>query len=257
MVGALAPMAVAALLPLADRRGPRPAPVLAAVGVVLLCPPVRARPPSELPRSPDPACAGDPARRQAGRREFATGILRTLGAALDLRDRRDQLTPHGFLSLRGKIEAEIDWLLSWRPAYALNARFVKHLRSERPHLFTFLDVPGLEATNWPAETEIRPAVLARKLSGCNRTERGGSRSGADHHGRSHGPEPAPRRLRPPAPGRARAWADRSRPSAEAALTTVHVQGAAQAATRPQAASRPGGAAGRGKRIPPGPVTRLG
>lgn len=107
-----------------------------------------------------------------GAAKFATGVLRTLRAALDLRDRRDELTPHGFLSLKGKIEAELDWLLSWRPAYALNARFVKHLRSERPHLLTFLDVPGLAATNWPAETEIRPAVIARKLSGCNRTERG-------------------------------------------------------------------------------------
>lgn len=107
-----------------------------------------------------------------GAAKFSTAVLRTLRAALDLRDRRDSLTPHGFLSLRGKIETELDWLLSWRPAYALNARFVKHLRAERPHLLTFLDVPGLAATNWPAETEIRPAVLARKLSGCNRTERG-------------------------------------------------------------------------------------
>lgn len=84
---------------------------------------------------------------------------------------RTRVRPRALAS-PGSRTSRCSWLLSWRPAYALNARFVKHLRSERPHLLTFLEVPGLAATNWPAETEIRPAVIARKLSGCNRTERG-------------------------------------------------------------------------------------
>lgn len=107
-----------------------------------------------------------------GAAKFAHGIRRVLKAALELRDRRDEVTHHGFLSLKGKIEAELDWYLSWRPTYALNARFRNHLLREREHLFTFLDVPELEATNWPAEQAIRPAVIARKLSGCNRSDRG-------------------------------------------------------------------------------------
>lgn len=107
-----------------------------------------------------------------GAAKFAHGVLRVLKGALALRDRRDTLTQHGFVSLRGKLEAKLDWYLSWRPTYDPNRRFRNHLFREREHLFTFLEVPGLEATNWPAEQAIRPAVIARKLSGCNRTDRG-------------------------------------------------------------------------------------
>ena len=112
------------------------------------------------------------AKRGAAR--FASGVKRVLQGAIELRDERDSgaLDASAFARAREALEAELDWLLSWTPTYSANARFRKHLRAERPHLFTFLDVPGLEATNWPAEQAIRPAVIARKLSGCNRTDRG-------------------------------------------------------------------------------------
>ena len=48
----------------------------------------------------------------------------------------------------------------------------KHLRHEQPYLFTFLHCPGLDATNHRAEQAIRPAVIARKVWGGNRTENG-------------------------------------------------------------------------------------
>jgi transposase len=41
-------------------------------------------------------------------------------------------------------------------------------------LFTFLRVPGVNATNWRAEQAIRPAAVTRKSWGGNRT-----RAGAD------------------------------------------------------------------------------
>jgi transposase len=44
-----------------------------------------------------------------------------------------------------------------------------HPAREREHLFTFLSVPGLQATNWRAEQAIRPAVVTRKAWGGNRT----------------------------------------------------------------------------------------
>lgn len=150
-----------------------------------------------------------------GAAKFATAVLRTLRAALDLRDRRERLTSHGFLSLKGKIEAELDWLLSWRPAYALNARFVKHLRAERPH---------------PAHLPRRAGARRHELAGRDRDPSCGPRAeavrlqphrargagaGADHDRGAHGPKPAPRRLRPPAPGRPCSGADRSRPPAGA------------------------------------------
>ena len=47
-----------------------------------------------------------------------------------------------------------------------------HLLRKRNALFTFLNCPGLESTNWRAEQAIRPMVVARKVWGGNRTARG-------------------------------------------------------------------------------------
>jgi hypothetical protein len=60
---------------------------------------------------------------------------------------------------------------SWwrgRPArYPPNRRLLNHLAVERAHLYTFLRLPGVEATNWRAEQAIRPAVVTRKSWGGN------------------------------------------------------------------------------------------
>jgi transposase len=51
-------------------------------------------------------------------------------------------------------------------------RVANRLRKQRAHLFRFLHEPGVEATNNRAERQLRPAVIARKLSCGNKTERG-------------------------------------------------------------------------------------
>lgn len=108
-----------------------------------------------------------------GQAKFAHGVLRVFEAALELRDRREELTEHGFASLRGRIEAELDWLLTWRPSYEPNRKFRDHLERERPYLLTFLYDATVQATNWAAEQALRGlAVMARKLSGCSRSDRG-------------------------------------------------------------------------------------
>ena len=48
----------------------------------------------------------------------------------------------------------------------------KHLAKHRNQLFTFLDHPGIDATNWRAEQAIRPAVVNRKVWGGSRTLNG-------------------------------------------------------------------------------------
>jgi hypothetical protein len=53
-----------------------------------------------------------------------------------------------------------------------NRRLAKHLRHERPYLFTFLYCPGLDATNNAAERAIRALIGARKNWGGNRTPNG-------------------------------------------------------------------------------------
>lgn len=110
------------------------------------------------------------AKRGAAR--FAHAVQAVFRSALELRDQRDTVSARTFEARRKKVATKLDWVLTWRPTNKLNARYLRHLVRERDHLLTFLDVPELEATNWAAEQAIRPAVIARKLSGCNRTDRG-------------------------------------------------------------------------------------
>ncbi len=47
--------------------------------------------------------------------------------------------------------------------------FAAHLRRYKDALFRFLERDDVEATNWPAEQLIRPAVVNRKTCAGNRT----------------------------------------------------------------------------------------
>jgi transposase len=68
-----------------------------------------------------------------------------------------------------RLGAQIDKLVAGATRYPPNRRLLNHLAAERGHLFTFLRVPGVQATNWRAEQAIRPAVVTRKTWGGNRT----------------------------------------------------------------------------------------
>jgi transposase len=105
---------------------------------------------------------------------FPRRVRVLLHDALDLRDRRDagRLSPHGLAVARGHLHARLDRLLYWTQDNPENERLAKHLAKHRQQLFTFLKVPGLDATNWRAEQAIRPAAVNRKVWGGNRTEAG-------------------------------------------------------------------------------------
>ena len=51
-------------------------------------------------------------------------------------------------------------------------RLLKRLRRTQDHLFTFLDYPQIPFENNFAERQIRPAVILRKNSQSNRSDRG-------------------------------------------------------------------------------------
>jgi transposase len=51
-------------------------------------------------------------------------------------------------------------------------KVANRLRKQRDHLFTFLYKDGVDATNNLAERQLRPAVIARKVSCGNRTAKG-------------------------------------------------------------------------------------
>lgn len=70
------------------------------------------------------------------------------------------------------MERRVEGLLAGNVRHPPNVRLLRHLGNEAPHLFTFLKLDGVEATNWRAEHAIRPAVVARKHWGGNRTWQG-------------------------------------------------------------------------------------
>ncbi len=106
--------------------------------------------------------------------QFARQVKGFLQHALDLRDRHanQQMTLRGLAVATGRLEAGLDELLGRTFRVPQNIRLAKHLRHEQPYLFTFLHCPGLDATNNAAERAIRPAVIARKVWGGNRTWNG-------------------------------------------------------------------------------------
>ena len=105
---------------------------------------------------------------------FPRAVQSLLLDALALRDRRNEgrISAHGLLSEIGKLEARRDELLDWSPTYEPNRLLRNHLARINEQLFPFLRISGLEATNWPAEQAIRPAVVNRKVSGGNRSDTG-------------------------------------------------------------------------------------
>jgi transposase len=110
----------------------------------------------------------------AGAVRFPRQVRQLLRDALRLRDRRDagQVSEHGLACSLGRLKARLGRLLRWTRTHAANERFAAHLNRHRDDLFTFLETPGIDATNHRAERALRPAVLARKVSGGSRTPRG-------------------------------------------------------------------------------------
>ena len=106
--------------------------------------------------------------------QFPASVLGLLQKGLDLRDRyaRHQISRHGLAVATGRIVGAMEVLLSKTYRSEANRRLAKHLRHEEPWLFTFLHCPGIDATNNAGEREMRPAVIARKTWGGNRSESG-------------------------------------------------------------------------------------
>jgi hypothetical protein len=98
-----------------------------------------------------------------GETVFPRTVQSILQAALQLRDRREQgqISERGVAVARGRLEARLDRSLQRSYRSPRNRRLANHLIRERDALFTFLNCPGLEATNWRAEQAIRPMVVTR------------------------------------------------------------------------------------------------
>ena len=113
-------------------------------------------------------------RAPRGAVKFPRAVKAILQSALRVRDRRDvgEISVHGAAVARGRLKARMGRLLSGRITNPQNRRFAAHLRRYEDALFRFLERDDVEATNWPAEQAIRPAVANRKTCAGNRTQTG-------------------------------------------------------------------------------------
>jgi hypothetical protein len=106
---------------------------------------------------------------------FPLAVKQLFEEGLALRDRylEQKISLRGLWTATGRLEAKLDRLLARTYREPANRRLAKHLRHERPYLFTFLYCPGLvDATNNLAERVMRMLVVIRKNWGGNRTEHG-------------------------------------------------------------------------------------
>jgi hypothetical protein len=106
--------------------------------------------------------------------QFARNMTALLRVALQLKAEKPNLPEKTFIERATALEERLDQLIHTRRRFTDpdNARFAKRLRKHREHLLRFLYVDGLDATNNQAERQLRPAVITRKTSGCNRVDRG-------------------------------------------------------------------------------------
>jgi transposase len=104
-------------------------------------------------------------------RLFSKKLRRLLRDAMRL-SKHSERTASDYLSKRQRIDVRLQALLdaTWKDQHA--RRLVKRLRRHQNELFTFLDHPDVPYDNNTAERAVRPAVIMRKNSYCNRSEEG-------------------------------------------------------------------------------------
>jgi len=114
------------------------------------------------------------AEKTRGAVRFAQAGRAVLRTALGLREQKLQLSPAAFAAQAAKIAHRLERLIDEKRRLTDpdNIGRAKRRRTQREHWLRFLYVEGLDATNNQAERMLRPAVITRKTSGCNRTEGG-------------------------------------------------------------------------------------
>lgn len=102
---------------------------------------------------------------------FAKLLRRLIGDAIRLW-KRDAVPPQEYASRRERLTVRLQAIIAAPWTHPEACRLIKRLRRHQDELFTFLDVAGVPFENNHAERAIRPAVIIRKNSQCNRSQRG-------------------------------------------------------------------------------------
>lgn len=103
---------------------------------------------------------------------FLNDLKGLLKSAMLFKRLKPQVPDEEWRDIRAGLEERAQRLLAARREGAVEEAVANRLRKQQDHLFTFLDHDGVDATNNLAERQLRPAVIARKLSAGNKTERG-------------------------------------------------------------------------------------
>lgn len=105
---------------------------------------------------------------------FPRQVIDLCQEALAARDRfvAGKLSAADMEELRYDLTIRLGDLVGPTKQNASNERFAKHLENHLCDWFTFLEVPGLDATNYRGEQATRPAVVNRKVWGGSRTPAG-------------------------------------------------------------------------------------
>lgn len=125
--------------------------------------------------------AAAPHAGDAGWRAFAKLLRRLIRDGIRLRKRAD-FSPEKYRGRITRLGRRLDALIASNDAANNDAanndadadvrRLLKRLRRTGDHIFTFLDYPQIPFENNFAERQIRPAVVLRKNSQSNRSDRG-------------------------------------------------------------------------------------
>ena len=103
---------------------------------------------------------------------FAKKLRRLLRDGMRLCRPRSDLTPEQYQNRCNRLNRRLADLADADYADADARRLTKRLRRHREHIFTFLDYPEVDYDNNFGERQIRPAVILRKNSQSNRSDRG-------------------------------------------------------------------------------------
>jgi transposase len=111
--------------------------------------------------------------KQAGEGNPSAWLDAVRGVLLDAMELKRQPLARAEMALcQAELEARIAQLLSAPRPTNLEEKVRRRLEKQKDHLFTFLEVEEVEATNNLAERQLRPAVIARKVSCGNKTPQG-------------------------------------------------------------------------------------
>ena len=104
-------------------------------------------------------------------RRFSKKLKRLIRDGIRLK-RRDDITPDALKHRAKRIDERLTELVQWESEDKDVRRLVKRLRKHREAFFAFLDYEDVPPDNNHAEREIRPAVIIRKNSLCNQSDKG-------------------------------------------------------------------------------------